>query len=126
MRIRYADTDQMGIVHHAKYLEYFEMGRTEYMRSLNMPYSEVERRGVFLAIIEAYVRYHKSARFDNTVVIRTELEELGRLKVKFRYKVLYEDGTLLSEGYTVLAPINREGKVVRLPDWLRKVFEEVI
>ncbi|MCX7703653.1 MAG: acyl-CoA thioesterase [Planctomycetota bacterium] len=123
-RIRYADTDQMGVVHHAKYLEYFEIGRTEFMRRLGMPYSEVEKRGIFLAIIEAYVKYHKSAKYDNTIVIQTGLKEAGRVKVRLDYKVCYEDGSVLAEGYTVLAPVNREGKVVRLPDWLRRIFEE--
>ena len=121
-RIRYADTDQMGVVHHAKFLEYFEMGRTEYMRRRGLPYSEVERRGIYLVIVEAHLRYHKPAEYDNIVLIRTHLDRLGGAKIRFSYEVLDEDGTLLVSGYTVLGSVNRQGRAVRLPEWIKEAL----
>jgi len=124
-RVRYADTDQMGVVHHAKYLEYFEMGRTEWMRQLGLPYSEVERRGVFLAVVEAYLRYRKEVRFDAEIMIRTWVEKVGGAKVKFCYQICDSEG-VAAEGWTVLGSVDREGRPMRMPPWLRKVLEEAV
>ena len=123
-RIRYADTDQMGVVHHAKYLEYFEMGRTEFMRACGMPYSEVERRGVFLAVVETHLRFRQVGRYDETVKILTTLERISGAKVKFFYEVIDENGRTLAEGWTLLGSVNREGRPVRIPAWLREALEE--
>ena len=124
-RVRYADTDQMGVVHHGRYLEFFEMGRTEWMREAGLPYSEVERRGVFLAVVEAHLRYRKAVRFDEEILIRTWLEELGGAKVRFRYEVHGPDG-LAAEGWTVLGSTDRTGRPIRMPQWLKSALEEAI
>jgi len=123
-RIRYADTDQMGVVHHAKYLEYFEIGRTEYMRRRGLSYAEVERRGIFLALVEGHIRWRRAGRYDGEISIRTWMEELSGAKVKFRYEVLDERGDTLADGWTVLGSVNGDGRAVRIPAWLRESLEE--
>ena len=114
-RVRYADTDCMGVVHHAKFLEYFEIGRTEYMRERGIPYNEVEKDGTFLVLSEAQVFYRGSAAYDQVLTIRTRVESLSGVRVKFRYEILDEANSLLAEGHTVLASVDRTGKVKRMP-----------
>jgi acyl-CoA thioester hydrolase len=115
-RVRYADTDSMGVVHHAKYLEYFEIGRTEYMRERGIPYAQVERDGTFLVLSEAQVSYRGSAAYDQVLSIKTQVESLSGVRVKFKYEVLDAKEQVLAEGYTVLASVDRTGKVKRMPE----------
>lgn len=123
-RVRYADTDCMGVVHHAKYLEYFEIGRTEYMRERGIPYKEVEEGGTFLVLSEAQVFYRGSAACDQILTIRTWVESLSGVRAKFRYEILDEKNSLLAEGYTVLASVDRTGKVKRMPQNVADVLRE--
>ena len=115
-RVRYGETDQMGVVYHANYLLYYEMGRTEYMRARGFAYSKMEEAGFSLAIVEAGLKYHANVSYDEEVLIRTRLEHLTRVQVTFHYQVFKATGeVLLSEGFTRLACVGRDLKPKRLP-----------
>lgn len=105
----------MGVVYHANYLLYFEMGRTELMRAAGLAYAELERRGFYLAVTEAHLNYRASARYDVEVAVRTRVGEIGKASVRFDYEVRDPQGVLLCDGYTKLACTDRGQRVLRLP-----------
>ncbi len=116
-RVRYAETDQMGVVHHSNYLVYFEMGRTDLMRHLGIPYAELERQGVILAVTEATCRYRAPARYDDPIRIDTRVSNVRPVRLTFSYEVYHaQTGQLLADGSTVLAAVDRQGKPQRLPE----------
>jgi acyl-CoA thioester hydrolase len=104
IRVRYADTDQMQIVYNGKYFEYFEVGRTELIRSLGLPYAEMERRGTRLPLIEAQCRFHLPARYDDVITIESSVLEIPRSTLRIDYSIYRkETDELLARGYTVHA-----------------------
>ncbi len=110
----------MGIVHHGTYISYFEVGRVEYMRRRGLNYQLWTEMGFHLPVVEAYVRYRKSVRFDELVVLETRLTELMRVKVRFDYRLLRplegsHDEELLAEGHTLLACVSQNHVLRRLP-----------
>lgn len=120
LRVRYAETDAMGVAHHTSYLVWFEVGRTEYTRAVGLPYSEVEADGVRLVVIEACCRFHRPARYDDRVMIRTTLGEVTKARIRFDYEArLKADGALLVSGHTVHAATDLQGRVRRMPEQLR-------
>ena len=119
VRVRYAETDAMGVVHHAAYFVWFELGRTEYMRAIGLPYREVEARGVRLVVIEATARFRAPARYDDMVVVRTALSAVSKATVTFQYEARRSDGALLVEGHTVHAATDQAGRVRRMPEDVR-------
>jgi acyl-CoA thioester hydrolase len=124
-RVRYAETDQMGVVYHANYLIWCEIGRTDLIRQLGTSYAELEREGVALAVIDASVRYHSAARYDNLIRVRTVLTDVRSRTVTFDYRI--EDATTgvrLASASTTLVSLNGEGKLVALPDDMRKLMED--
>jgi acyl-CoA thioester hydrolase len=108
----------MGIVHHAKYLEYFEAGRVEYMHRRGIGYLDCVNRGIHLPVVETSARYRRTVRFDERLVVDTMLTELGRATVRFTYRLLREDlsGELVAEGATLLACVGNDHAVRRIPD----------
>ncbi|AZR72055.1 hypothetical protein BBF96_00790 [Anoxybacter fermentans] len=112
-RVRYAETDAMGIVHHANYYIWFEMGRTELLRELGLEYRSMEKKGIFCPVIESRCYYKNSARYDDFLTLETEIKSVNKATWTFSYRVLRDD-QLLAEGYTVHCFINREGKPVAL------------
>lgn len=123
-RVRYAETDQMGVVYHANYLVWCEMGRTEYIRTLGMSYAEMERAGVALAVSEAHVRFHASARYDNLIRVTTTLVSARSRAVAFDYLVTNaETNERLASAQTTLVSIDRTGRPTSLPPEFRKLFE---
>lgn len=114
-RVPYADTDQMGVVYYANYLEYFERSRTEMLREAGLSYSEMEKMGYFLPVSEAYCKYSGSARYDDLLTFRSCIEEISRVKVKIRSDVL-RDGKLLVSGYVTLGCVNADFKISRLTE----------
>ena len=101
IRVRYADTDKMQFVYNGKYLEYFEVGRTELLRSKGLPYSEVENQGYQLPLIEAGVKYHSPGKYDDVLLIEATVKELFTPKVHIEYKITREEsGELIAEGFT--------------------------
>ncbi len=116
-RVRYPETDRMGIAHHAHYLVWFELARTEWMREMGIPYLELEERDqTFLPVVEVGVAYHAPARYDDVVRISASLGWLRRVRMKLDYSVRRErDGLLLATGFTVHAAVDGQGKPRRLP-----------
>ena len=123
LRVRYADTDQMGVVYYANYLRYFEAARTEYLRAKKFSYRDLEADGSLIPVIEAHVRYRLPARFDDELEIETWLSKVGSASVRFEYLVR-RGADLLAEGWSVHACIGRDGKAKRFPETLRAVLVE--
>lgn len=118
VRVRYAETDRMGLLHHANYLVYFEQGRTELLRSLGVSYRDLEDQGYLLVLTKVQVRYRSPARYDDELTLRTTVVRTTLVKIEHRYELL-RGGLLLAEGETTLGCVDREGKVQPLPEFLR-------
>ena len=117
VRVRFRDTDQMGIVHHATYLEYLEAGRIEYLRRRGVDYGTLSASGVHLAVAEVQIRYRRPARFDERIVVETTLVELGRASARYGYRLLREtSGEVIAEASTLLACLDDAHKMRRIPD----------
>ncbi len=121
LRVRFCETDLMGIVHHGSYLVYFEAGRVEWLRRRGVTYADWANRGVHLPVVEAHVGYKAPSRFDDLLVVETTLSELRSVSMKFSY-VIRRDGTLIAEGYTRLGCIDAQHKLLRIPDHMRDVL----
>jgi len=119
IRVRYAETDRMGLLHHANYLVYFEQGRTELLRSKGLAYKDLEDQGYLLVLTRAEVRYRNPARYDDLLTLRTTVERVTAARIDHRYELM-RDGVLLAEGKTTLACVDRDGRVQALPDSLRE------
>lgn len=117
LRVRYAETDQMGVVYHANYLVWCEIGRTDFIRAVGKPYAEVERDGVRLAVSDASMRFHGSARYDDPIEVRTRLVEVRSRAMRFAYQVRSaETRQLLVSAWTTLVSIDATGRPLRLPE----------
>ena len=120
VRVRYGETDQMGVVYHGNYLAYFELGRTELIRQFGLSYAELERRGVRLPVVDVSVRYTSPARYDDEILIHTELTESSPARMRFDYELRHsDDDRLLARGHSVLASVDEKGRPRRLPPELR-------
>ena len=120
IRVRYAETDQMGVAYHANLLPWFEVGRTELLRAVGPPYRQLEAEGILLAVVEARLRYLLPIRYDALLTVRTRLETLGKASVSFSYEVLdAATGTLHASGSTRHACTTPGGAVHPLPPALR-------
>ncbi len=114
LRVRYAETDAMGVLHHGQWAVYWELGRTGLLRACYKSYAEIEREGILFPVVDYGVRILAPARYDEEIEIRTRLAELGRVKLRFAYEG-WRGETLLAEGYSVHGVIDREWRVLRLP-----------
>jgi acyl-CoA thioester hydrolase len=114
IRVRYAETDRMGFLHHAQYFVYFEQGRTELLRKRGMSYREIEDAGHFLVIVDLACKFKRPARYDDVLTLRTTVARVTHVKIEHTYQVLRE-GTLLAEGRSTLACVDRDGRPQRLP-----------
>lgn len=124
VRVRYADTDKMGVVYYSNYAVFYEVGRTEMFRSLGIPYSLLEEQGVALPVIELVAHYHKSARYDDLITVETSIETLPTVKIKINYRILSEDGTLLNDGSTTLVFVDmKTGRPVRCPQRVLEILK---
>ena len=123
-RVRYADTDHFGVVYYARYLDWFEAGRTEILRVKGITYADLEKKGLFAPVVEVKVNYKKPARYDDVVVLETFVENVGNSSVKFNYKVFRKDSEeLLCEAYTVNVFIDKGMKPQRIPDDVRDALD---
>ena len=113
VRVRYSETDQMGIVYHSNYLVWFEVGRSELFRELELPFTQFEEQGLGLAVIEASCHYRKPSHYDDDLVIITTVEHMSSRSARFNYHV-YRGETLLAEGKTVHVFINKEGRLANV------------
>jgi len=127
IRVRYAETDQMGLAYNGNYFAWMEVGRTEFFRELGMPYKDFEERGVFLPVIETGCRYKKPVRYDDLLTVETEVTELTPVRIRFDYVFSLDD--VKAKGFTTHAFVNSEGRPVNVskkaPDlyaWLKEKF----
>lgn len=124
LRVRYAETDQMGVVYHANYLVWCEVARTDFMRALGTPYSEIERQGVSLAVVEASLRCYRPARYDDLIRVSTMVTDVRSRSVVFQYEILLADGARAVTAATTLASLAPAGRAVRMPDQLIAALRE--
>ena len=115
-RVRYKDTDQMGIAHHSNYIVWFEIGRTDLCRQAGLPYTEIEQRGYLLVVTEIGVRYRTPFRYDEEVVIRTSVAEIASRAIKFAYELLGPDGDLRATGFSSHMWVDRATRKPTRPD----------
>ena len=127
LRVRYADTDAMGVVYYANYLAYFEVGRVELLRVAGTDYRSIEESGVVAAVTRADCRYLRPARFDDVLAVHTRVADVGRVTMRFEYEIRREsDGTLLAEGFTEHACLDRVTlRPTRLPPAVREAMERL-
>ena len=124
LRVRYPETDQMGVVYHANYLAWCDIGRTEYLRSRGTDYAALERSGTLLAVADASIRYHASARYDDIVRVVTTLRDVRSRMITFDYVISHaESGTRFATASTTLVSIDRAGRPVKLPAETRELLE---
>lgn len=132
IRVRYADTDQMHFVYNGKYLEYFEVGRTEMLREIGLPYDTIEKEGFLLPVLEANVKYKLPAHYDDILIIKSFLKKFPDLKVHIDYEIVRKGSDdLIAEGFTVHAFMSKKSKkVTRPPEFfikaIKKFFPEVL
>jgi acyl-CoA thioester hydrolase len=118
IRVRYQETDGQGRVHHANYLTWFELGRVELLRAAGHSYRELEAAGIFLVVAEINTRYFGPALFDDLLRLRTTTVSAKGARIEHEYQVFRGD-SLLAEGTTTVACVDRNGRATRLPEWLR-------
>jgi len=116
IRVRYAEVDRMGVVHHSRFWVYFEMGRTELLRAQGVDYREVEDAGVCLMVARGAVRFHAPARYDDVLVLTTRLAKMGQVKIDHAYELKRKsDGALIATAETTLASVDHDGQIVPIP-----------
>jgi acyl-CoA thioester hydrolase len=126
-RVIYGDTDQMGVVYYANYLRWFELGRTEFLRGIGVPYGSIEQNGIYFPVIEVSCNYHKPAHFDDFIIIETTLTSLGRASLTFSYELYRQESReLIATGWTMHACVNRAGQVAKMPPPIKAKLKEVI
>ena len=118
-RVRYGETDQMGIVYHGNYAQYFEMGRTEWLRKMGFSYRRMEEEGIMLPVISLTINYKKSACYDDLVKVKTKLVKTPSVKIEFDYEILNENNEILTTGNSVLAFMDiHKKRPTRCPDYI--------
>mgnify|MGYP003449703786 FL=1 len=110
LRVRYAETDQMGVVYHGNYAQYFEMGRVEWLRNQGVSYKELEQSGVMLPVVSLSMNYKKPAYYDDELTVVTKLKFLGGVKIEFDYEILNQHGELLTTANSVLVFVDMNSK----------------
>ena len=123
VRVRYAETDKMGVVYYAHYFVWFEIGRTEWLRETGWTYRSMEEEGLGLPVIEAHCEYRNSARYDDDLEIRTRARLVSAVRIGFDYEIVRRtDSQLIASGYTVHVTLDRSGRPVRLPSRVRELL----
>ena len=117
IRVRYAETDRMGLLHHANYLVYFEQARTELLRDQRATYRDIEDQGYFLVVAKIEIKYKAPAHYDDVLTIRTTVTRTSPVRLEHKYEV-FRDGKLLAEGASTLACVGKDGKLQAMPKWL--------
>ena len=123
VRVRYAETDQMGVVYYANYYVWFEVGRTDLLRSAGGSYRDMERDGLQLPVIESHCEYRQPAKYDDELELRTTGEAVSPVRVKFNYELVRPaDNATLAVGHTIHAALDRSGRPRRLPETVKALF----
>lgn len=125
VRVRYAETDQMGVVYHGNYAQYFEMGRVEWLRNLGVSYRSMEEAGVMLPVVSLTMNYKKPAHYDDELTVRTIFKNQTSVKIEFDYEILNSKGELLTTGNSILVFVNmKTGKPILPPDYIVEKLKE--
>ena len=122
IRVRFAETDAMGVAHHSSYTAWLEVARVEFLRSLGTPYPEIRAQGVDLAVLEIFMNYRVSARFDDLVTVHTRVSKLKGATFQMDYLLRVQD-QISALGTTVHGVLDPEGRATRMPAWLRELLE---
>lgn len=124
VRVLYADTDHGGVVYYGTYPRWFEMGRAEFLRSMDVVYADLEKQGIISPVVELRCKYHKAARYDDVLIITTWIEEFGRSSITFGYQIHRKsDQCLIVTALTINAFINRKQKCIRIPKEISEAFK---
>jgi len=118
IRVRYAECDPMSVLHHSKYFEYFEMGRTELLRQMGFRYRDLEEQGVLFVVVRLECRFRAPARYDDELVLQTRIERMTRARIDHAYE-LRRDGLILCEAGSTLGCVDRSGRIIPIPEGLR-------
>jgi acyl-CoA thioester hydrolase len=115
LKVRYVETDRMGIVHHSNYYAWFEVGRGDFITKSGITYRDMEKQGIMMPLVETYCKYYEGAKYDDDIIIQTSIGEMSPVKVIFNYNVIREvDGKLLAKGKTTQAFVSNEFKIINL------------
>lgn len=125
IRVRYKDTDQMGIMHHSNYIVLYEQARTEWLREMGLTYAEIERRGVMSPIIEVHSRYHFPAFYDELLTVKVKMEQMPTARLVVDAEVYNPDGKLINTGSVTLGFMSAQTRrPCRVPEWFLAALEE--
>ena len=124
-RVYYADTDHEGVVYYANYLRWFEMGRTEILRQYGFDYSDIENKNLIVPVVEVKCNYKQSAKYNDIIIIKTTIENIGNSSIKFHYEIIRkENNKLMAEGYTVNVYVDKKTmKSTKITDELRNALQ---
>lgn len=126
VRVRYAETDQMGVVYHGNYAPYFEMGRVEWLRDLGLSYKVMEEQGVMLPVVSLTMNYKRPARYDDNLKVRTIFKSLNGVKIEFDYEIYNEKEELLTTGYSMLVFVDmKTGKPTLPPQYVLEILNKI-
>ena len=127
VRVRYAETDQMGVVYHGNYAQYFEMGRVEWLRNLGISYKWMEENGVMLPVVSLQMNYKKPARYDDLLRVKTILKSQTSVKIEFDYEIYNEQNDLLTTGYSMLVFVDmKTGRPMVPPSYVTDKISQLI
>ena len=127
VRVRYAETDQMGVVYHGNYAQYFEMGRVEWLRNLGVSYKWMEENGVMLPVVSLEMNYKKPARYDDVLRVKTILKSQNSVKIEFDYEIYNQQNQLLTTGYSMLVFVDmKTGRPIVPPKYVSDKINEII
>lgn len=126
VRVRYAETDQMGVVYHGNYAQYFEIGRVEWLRNLGVSYKQMEEMGVMLPVVSLMMQYKKSAKYDELITVRTIFKKMTSVKIEFDYELYNEQLELITIGNSVLVFVDiKTGRPTAAPDYVKNKIEKL-
>lgn len=126
VRVRYSETDQMGVVYHGSYIPYFEIGRVEWLRKLGVSYKSMEENGVALPIVSMHINYKKPARYDDLLIVKTKLKKQESVKIEFDCRIEGEEGALLTTAHFILVFVDvASGRPVLPPGYIQDILKKI-
>lgn len=126
LRVRYAETDQMGVVYHGNYAQYFEMGRVEWLRNKGISYKSMEEKGIMLPVVSLTMNYKRPARYDDELTVRTIFKNLESVKIEFDYEIYNQSNELLTIGSSALVFVDvKTGRPTLPPDYIKELVEQI-
>jgi acyl-CoA thioester hydrolase len=126
VRVRYAETDQMGVVYHGNYAQYFEMGRVEWLRNIGISYKWMEENGIMLPVVSLTMNYKKPAQYDDNLLVKTIFKKLSTVKIEFDYEIYNEQSELLTIGNSVLVFVDmKTGRPIAPPNYILELVEKL-